>query len=230
MTNEKVLIVEDEVIVALDIKKTLQIFGYEVSECVTNFDSALKSIKDNVPSLILMDINLKNSKNGIETVREIQKIKNIPVIYITAYSDEETIKNAAKTNPLGYLLKPFKREELKTIMYLAFHKINSSVKHFDNKGFNHIGLNYYYSVKDQLLYYENIPLKLSLKEKELLTILIEAKGRIVSFTELEYLLWPDYSVSDSTLRTLLYRLRSKLEYKLIDTIPYTGCKINTNLK
>ncbi|XPV54859.1 MAG: winged helix-turn-helix domain-containing protein [Halarcobacter ebronensis] len=169
----------------------------------------------------------KNSKSGIEAAIDIQKIKNIPIIYITAYSDEITIKKAVKTNPLAYLLKPFKREELKTTIYLALHKINSSYELFKNEDFIHLGLNYYYNIKDETLFYENLRIKLSIKERALLSILVEAKGNIVSFNSLEYQLWPDYPVSKGALRTLIYRLRTKLEYKLIETIPSLGCKINT---
>ncbi len=73
-----------------------------------------------------MDINLKNSKDGIETAKEIQKIENIPIIYLTAYSDENTIERAIKTNPISYLLKPFKREELKSTILLGLYKIYES--------------------------------------------------------------------------------------------------------
>ncbi len=62
-------------------------------------------------------------------------------------------------------------------------------------------------------------------KKKLLTILVEAKGSIVSFSNLEYYIWPDAPVSNSALRTLIYRLRSKLEYKLVETIPSIGCKL-----
>ncbi|WP_417326397.1 response regulator [Halarcobacter sp.] len=227
MTNEKFLIVEDEAIVALDIKKSLENLGYYVVACATNYDEALKFVKEKEPSIILMDINLKNSKSGIDAAIDIQKIKNIPIVYITAYSDEETIKKAVKTNPIAYLLKPFKREELKTTIYLALHKINSSYELFKNKDFIHLGLNYYYNLKDETLFYENLRIKLSIKERALLSILVEAKGSIVSFNSLEYLLWPDYPVSKGALRTLIYRLRTKLEYKLIETIPSLGCKITT---
>ncbi len=172
-----------------------------------------------------MDINLGNSKDGIETVKDIQKIENIPIIYLTAYSDENTIKRAIETNPISYLLKPFKREELKTAILLGLFKLHKSNQvNIDNKC-KSIGFNYYYDVENEILYYKTIPVKLSINEKRLLTILVEAKGAIVSFRELEYLIWPDAPVSDSALRTLIYRLRVKLEYKIIESIPSLGCKL-----
>lgn len=224
----KILVVEDETIVSLDIKKALEQLNFKVTNCVTNEKDTLASIKKEIPDIILMDIYLENSKDGILIVEKIQKIKNIPIIYLTAYSDENTINRALETNPVGYLLKPFKREELKSTILLAFYKINKSNITNINNNCKVLGFNYYYDLKNQILFYKNIPIKLSLKEKYLLTILVEAKGSIVSFMEIEYLIWPDGTVSNSALRTLIYRLRSKLEYKLIETIPSIGCKLTPN--
>lgn len=225
MSNIKILIVEDRTIVALDIKSTLQMLGYEVSACVTNYEDTLKSIKNNPPTLILMDIHLENSKDGIETAREIQKTYSIPIIYLTAFSDDETIARAIQTNPVGYIIKPFKRDDLKTTIALGLHKINTTKKVPINEDYINLGSSYFYDLKNENLYYDNVPIKLSVKENLLLKILVQAKGNLVSFNELENLLW-DEAVSQSALRTLLYRLRSKFEYKFIETVPSFGCRIN----
>ena len=74
-------------------------------------------------------------------------------------------------------------------------------------------------------FFSTIPIKLSTKENLLLKMLIEAKGKVITFNELEYFLWPDNPISRSTLRTLIYRTRAKLEYKIIETIPFVGCKL-----
>ncbi|MCH9812934.1 MAG: response regulator [Epsilonproteobacteria bacterium] len=227
MSMRKVLLVEDEMIVALDIKNAISELQFDVIDIVTNFDDALKSVKANKPDIILMDINLKESKDGIETAIEIQKIKNIPIIYLTAFSDTETINRAIKTDPVGYLIKPFKREELKSTILLGLYKTNRSNQIHIDQHCQYLGFNYYYDPHTHNLYYDNIPFKLSSKEKTLLQLLIEAKGNIVPFSVLEYQLWPDGPIADSTLRTLIYRFRAKVEYKLIETIPSFGCKLNT---
>ena len=95
----KILIVEDEIIVALDTKSTLKKLDYEVTDIVTNYDETMQSILDNKPDIILMDIFLKNSINGIEISREINEIYNIPIIFISAYCDDETLSNAIRTEP-----------------------------------------------------------------------------------------------------------------------------------
>lgn len=225
MIKIKILVVEDESIVALDIQSALGTLGYEVTDLVTNYDEALESVKKAKPDIILMDINLDHSKDGIEIAESIQKTDNIPILYLTAFSDDKTIERAIKTNPMGYLIKPFKRKELKSTILLGLHKINQANQTDIDQSCTELGFNYYYNLNKEQLYYTNMPVKLSVKENLLLKILIEAKGRIVTFQDLEYEIWPHDPISESALRTLIYRTRTKLEYKLIETIPTFGCKL-----
>jgi len=225
MNNTKILIVEDETIVALDIKNTIMKLGFQVTNTVTNNTDTINSIKEDMPDIILMDINLENSKSGIETAYDVKKIKDIPIIYLTAYSDDKTITKAIETNPIGYLSKPFKREELKSTIMLGLYKISKQEEELRSKSCTHIGSEYYYDHNNNSLFYKNTPIKLSVKERHLLKILIEAKGKIITFEEIEHSIWPENPVSNSTLRTLIYRLRVKLEYKFIETIPAFGCKL-----
>ncbi|WP_333805525.1 response regulator [Sulfurospirillum sp.] len=225
MIKTKLLIVEDESIVALDIKNALVKLGHEVIACVTNADDAIACIKNNRPDIIIMDIHLNHSKDGIETAEEIQRIAHIPIIYLTAFADDETISRAVKTNPIGYLIKPFKREELKSTILLGLHKKTMAEGTVVDAYLTPLGSNYSYDLHGEQLFYNTIPIKLSINENLLLKILIEAKGKVISFTELEYFIWPNSPISRSTLRTLIYRTRAKLEYKIIETIPFVGCKL-----
>lgn len=221
----KILIVEDEAIVALDIKKSLEKIGFKITDTVTSYTSSLISIKENEPDIIIMDIHLNKSKDGIETALEIKKVKDIPIIYLTAFSDDETIKRAIETDPLAYLLKPFRRDEIKSTIFLGLHKLNLINTQTTKNNNKHLGDNFYYDEINLKLFYKDIPIKLSIKENQLLKILIDANGTLITFTELEYKIWPDSTVSNSTLRTLIYRLRTKLEYKLIETVTSFGCKL-----
>lgn len=225
----KFLIVEDEIIVALDTKSTLIKLDYEITDIVTNYDETMQSILDNKPDIILMDIFLKNSINGIEISKEINEIYNIPIIYISAYCDDETLSNAIKTEPAGYIVKPFNRNDLKATLNLVVYKLQKdSTK---NSIINNHQLidNYYYTFDEYLrIYYETQEILITKNERLFLEILIKAKGTLVPFTAIEHYIWGSNSVSDSTLRTLLYRLRSKFEHKLIETIPTIGCKLNFN--
>jgi len=225
MLKTKILIVEDETIVALDMKRSIKKMGFDVTNTVTNHDDALNSVQSNKPDFIIMDINLENSKDGIETVHSIQKIENIPIIYLSAFNDDETINRAIQTNPLVYLSKPFKPAELKTTILLGQYKINHQNHENIDKNCFKLGFDYYYDLKKQELFYKDMPIRLSKNENHLLRVLIDAKGAIVSFSDIEYQIWPESPTSDSTLRTLVYRLRTKLEYKLVETVPTFGCKL-----
>ena len=223
----KILIVEDEKIIALDIQSSIIDLGYNVTQTVKNYDEAINSIKNNEPDIILMDINLKNSKDGIQTATDIQKIKNIPIIYLTAFCDDATINRAIQTNPVGYLTKPFKIDELKSTILLGLFKAKQE-KYLETnklKGYKYLGFNYYFDEQRSELYYESKAIKLTPKEKQLLKLLIDAKGETVPFDIIEYELWDDTTISSSTLRTLIYRLRTKLDYKLIETVLQEGCRL-----
>lgn len=225
MNNVNILIVEDEPIVALDIERTLMKLGHNITDNVTNYDDALSSVAYNEPDIIFMDINLSNSKSGIEIVKEIKKTKDIPIIYLTAFSDDTTMQQAIETNPVNYLLKPFKREELKSSILLSLYKIKSTKETIVHEEYIHLGSDYYYDLTNDCLFYKNQPIQLSSNEKKLLRLLIDAKGQIVPLATIEEYIWPEKNMSDSAFRTLVYRLRCKIEFKLIETIPSFGYKL-----
>lgn len=224
----KVLIVEDETIVALEIKKVLEKLDFIVTDMATGYDSALESVKRTKPDIILMDIDLRDDKDGIDVAIQIQKNNNIPIIYTTAYSDEKTLNRAIETNPVTYLIKPFKREELKSNILLGIYKSKNEVVPAIDKSLMRLGFDYYFDKVNDKLYYKDMFIKLGLKERQLLRILIRANGAIVTFEDLEYKIWHNHTISNSTLRTLIYRLRSKLHYDLIETISNVGCRVTIN--
>lgn len=226
MSVERILIVEDETIVALDIKNALKKLGFEISGIASNAKDALESIEKSKPDIILMDINLEGEKDGIELAYDILKQDDIPIIYLTAYSDDETVKKALTTNPVGYLVKPFKLEELKCTIRLGLHKKTQIDFNAEDKSTEYLGEGFSFDFDDEILYLDKMPIKLSTKEKKLLKLLYGSKNNIVPMHTIEYTIWPDELVSQSTVRTLLYRLRTKLNHKLIETIPSFGCKIN----
>lgn len=117
---EKIVIVEDERIIADDLQLTFKSWGYNNVVIVSSAEDLLEHLDNIKPDLILMDIMLQGKMNGIEAVHIINKKKPIPVIYITAYTNKATIDKAIETNPLGYLIKPFEEYRLKEIVEAAF--------------------------------------------------------------------------------------------------------------
>ncbi|WP_370575902.1 response regulator [Methanomethylovorans sp.] len=122
MTDAKILVVEDENIVALEIKKRLQKLGYIVPGVASTGEDAISKVEGILPDLVLMDIMLKGEIDGIHAAGEIRKRFNIPVIYLTAYSDEETLQRAKLTEPYGYILKPFEEDDLRTTIEIALYR------------------------------------------------------------------------------------------------------------
>lgn len=118
----RILIVEDEVIVAMGLERSLRLFGYEVIGIATSGEEAITIALDKNPDVILMDIHLEGKVDGIEAADEIGKHAKIPVIYLTAYTNDETLARAIKTNPYGYLNKPVKPREIYTTIETMLHK------------------------------------------------------------------------------------------------------------
>jgi DNA-binding LytR/AlgR family response regulator len=118
----RILIIEDELIISRDMTALLQIMGYEVIGDAMDFDEAIEILERETPDLILLDINIKGKKDGIDVAEEINRRFHIPFIYTTSYVDSETLERARKTNPVNYLVKPFKQEQLYTAIKMGLFK------------------------------------------------------------------------------------------------------------
>ena len=114
-----VLLIEDELIVAMDIKKSLEKEGDNIVVSARNYKQAIKAFVDIDFNIIICDINLNDVKDGIEIIEELMEIKEVPVVYLTAYDNTEILTRAKETVPYAYLLKPFNELQLKMTIDLA---------------------------------------------------------------------------------------------------------------
>ncbi|MCZ7400811.1 MAG: response regulator [Candidatus Methanoperedens sp.] len=119
--SKRVLVVEDEMIVALEIQDMLMGFGY-MAVIASSGEEAIKKAGEFHPDIVLTDIMLKDGMDGIESAGRIKKSMDIPIIYLTAYSDETTLLRAKITQPSGYLIKPFQARELNVSLDIALYK------------------------------------------------------------------------------------------------------------
>ena len=139
MAATKILVVEDEGLTAMEIQRKLKTWGYDVPSFAFSRKEAVQKAKEIKPDLILMDIMLKGKGDGIDAAQEIKSIRDIPIIYLTAYDDVQTRKRAETTNPNAYLIKPFEEKELqnKIATALSEHKIEQKLlkigKDLDNQ-------------------------------------------------------------------------------------------------
>ena len=122
MSNNRILVVEDEHIVALDIKMHLEKYGYQVPTTCPSGEEALEKIEEVDPVLVLMDIKLQGHLDGLETAEVIRSRYRTPVILLTAYADEDTIQRAKLSQPFAYIIKPFEERELRTAIVIALYR------------------------------------------------------------------------------------------------------------
>lgn len=118
--KSKILIVEDENIVAMDIRKILLNSGYEITSIVTSGEEAITTVREQKPDLILMDIVLKGKMTGIDAARIITQYFDIPIIYMTALSNDDSLLEARSRESYGFLRKPFSANELNIAVEMAF--------------------------------------------------------------------------------------------------------------
>ena len=123
MANTKVFILEDENIVAKDIEQSLKKLGYNVIGIASSGEKVKELLNKGIrPEIFLMDIMIKGEMDGIEVAEYVKEVFNLPVIFLTAYADENTLSKAKITEPYGYILKPFKEIDLHTTIEMALYK------------------------------------------------------------------------------------------------------------
>lgn len=220
-----ILVVDDEGIVALDIAQALEGMGHKITGIAKNGEKAIEMSHKVRPDLALMDINLGEGLDGIDTAARLKECCDIPVIYLTAYSDEKTISRAVETDPLGYIVKPFKEGELLAAVRLAAYKRRKKNVALDS-GRSDLGKGYAYAKASATLFYGEMEISLTKNERKLISILVGARGAIVPFETIDYEIWPNKAVSESARRTLVYRLNSKLDHQIIQTVIGVGCRID----
>lgn len=121
-SQSKILVVEDETIVAMDIKRRLEKLGYRVTGLATKARQVLQLIEADQPDIILMDIHLNDNMDGIDVAKLINEKHRIPVIFVTAYSEDSTMGRASETHPYGYLLKPFSERDLYAVIRISLER------------------------------------------------------------------------------------------------------------
>ena len=126
--EQKILLVEDEIIVALDLQEILESAGYTVT-VTHNFHDAIDAVKKFKPNLAICDINLGNGKTGIEFSMEAKLLApKLEVIYVTAFSDQKMVESADATDPFNYIVKPWNEEQIKVSVNMAFKYLTEKLK------------------------------------------------------------------------------------------------------
>lgn len=220
---KNVLIVEDESLVALDLSQSVEALGYNVVGVVANSKDAIELTCKEKIDLVLMDICIKGDVDGIDTAKAIKIYdKNIQIIYSTALSGEEDIKRAVKTNPSAYIIKPISIQTLQAAMQIA---LMSSNDENTLKGDIVLDDEFSYDSSSGELICNGAFIKLTKRERQLLSLFMDSVNNIVSLYDIENEIWPDKNFNVNTTRALISRLRAKLKYKIIETVPSLGYRV-----
>ena len=220
----KIAIVEDEQIIAIDLKNYILGLGHlcvGIADCESD---ALDLIGRERPDLVLMDICIKGESDGIETAEKIMAYDpSIKVIFLTAHTDSYNIDRAILVDPLSYLSKPYNPQELEASIKIAQYKIaNESVVKNVSESFWQIDPEFSYDLQSDTLYHYGEMIRLTKKERMLLSLLIRNKNQTVTLYTIENEIWPDKTFNANTVRTLIRRVRPKLKHRFIRTIPTEG--------
>lgn len=132
MAEGRILIVEDEHIVAMGIKRMLKGLGYTVTGVASSGKDAISKAESTFPDLILMDIMLKGELDGVEAAKEIKEHFDVPIVYLTAYSDSNILERVKKTGPFGYIVKPFDEKDLHSNIEIALHRFRKEKKNLED--------------------------------------------------------------------------------------------------
>jgi len=197
-----ILVVEDEILVAMEIASCVKKNGFDLCGVANNPEEAYRLAHKYKPQIIIMDINLGAQESGVDIAKNLNRNIDSAIIYLTAYHDKNTLEEVAKTQFVQYIIKPYKQTELISTLKLTALRCQT---YSDN-----LGHGYSYNPHTRELTCKESIINLSHKESQLFNLLYLAKGSLVSAEVIDYEIWPQKIVTDTTRRTLLHRLRQKI--------------------
>ena len=214
---KNIVIVEDEVITQRYLQDIFAQYDVIVTGCFDNGADTIDALKNISCDMILMDINIKGSMDGIQLARHILRNNTLPIVFITAHNDDETLEELLELAPYGFIGKPFSSKEIVVTLQVAYkqyltHKEVAKVTPKEESNDNIIVINEYYrfsQVSSELYYGEDV-VKLSKKQTKLLKVLIQNRNHAVDYDTLISAIWEEDMISGSALRTLVYSIRKLL--------------------
>lgn len=223
---KKIMIVEDEMLTVRYLQGIVEKLGISVCASFDNGEDVLELLKTMPCDMILMDINIKGNLDGLETTRIILQRYQIPVIFITAYNDQETLNRALDLAPYGFIAKPFTQYDIEVGIRFGFKRFMVEHRADTYQKEEHaiqLSKSFWFDVDTGILMRYNYPMKLNAKENLLLKLFLEHRNQMISTSEIESYVWNDDIVSNTSVRTLVYSLRKIFDGEVnIETLPKQG--------
>lgn len=225
-----ILIVEDEIILAMALEIKLKKMGFNVSGISTSPNKAISHVQNHFPDIVIVDINLNSTKTGIDVANYIWKNFNIPIIFLTSYYNDNILKKAMESEPYAYLIKPCRASEIKVAINTVIHKHRYFFKEMNtatpikNKILL-ISESLKFDREKSELYFKNKVFKLSKNEIKLFNLLTKEAGEIISFTTIFSYIWREDVYDLSKLRSMIYRLKIRLGENPFENLYEAGYKV-----
>jgi len=214
----KILLLEDDLIIAEQIRDYFELCGHRVDAYSNGLDM-IESANPNSYDIMLLDINTPGM-SGLEVLKEFRGLSiSTPAIFVTAMSDMEYLKNAYSLGCDDYVRKPFDIEELELRIERLVHE--------DDSRYIEISSLYRFDMREQKLYLRDQEVHLNSKEQSLLYLLLKNRNQSVSKESIINYVWDDLNICNNTLRTKIKKLRDKLEENFIQSLRGAGYKIET---
>lgn len=243
----KILIVEDDEVTSERLKFSLSKQGYDVVDIATDTLHARNKIAIYNPDLILLDISLDEEDDGFTLAHYINQNYQIPFIFLSSHSEQEFIKSAQKVKPYGYLVKPFEASSLQTTIEMALSKFEDDMRQFEElealyeshdkmeklimhsqggeRKVQDFSDDYRFDFEFLELSYQGNVIKITKREKALFQLLLTNIDHVVSYEQIISYIWEEGDAVFNSLRTLIWRLRSKLPSDVIQSVSGEGYMI-----
>jgi len=231
--NYKILIIEDNWVNASFTAEILVSLGHTIVDVKKSAKEALLVInKESKIDLIFMDINIEGPSDGIMLANKIADIQEIPIIYISAFNDSNTVKEAGQTNIYGFITKPYTKIDIEINLEIFAQRLQKEQKIFVKEDINNIklGQGYSYDIEAKLLFHNKNVLQFSKNESKLLYLFCSHYNKVVSLEEIHFFIWKDKEIAESTIRDTISRLRKKVPILRIMNIVGHGYILERCLK
>jgi len=212
-----IVIVEDEAITQRFLQDIFAQHDTSVVGCFDNAAALLAQINDLECDMILMDINIKGPMDGIQLARKILEKYAVPIVFITAHNDDETVEETLELSPYGFICKPFTSKDVIVTIQIAYKQYQArqnreerAVLVEESNDTVVISEAYTYARKRRQLYRKGEPVDLTKNQHLLVKVLVENINQAVSYETLVSAIWEDAEIADSALRTLIYSVRKLL--------------------